>query len=260
MRESRVLNKIRKGGVASCFKLNLWDGQAADLAAGMGFDCLWVDREHQTSDWNVINAMNWAAKSHDTDLVVRVGRGSYSDYIRPLEMDAAGIIVPHIMNTEDAKRIVNMTRFHPVGRRPVDGGNADGFYTGINFKDYLAQANEKRFTILQIEDPEPLDELETIAQVKGYDMLFFGPGDFSHGIGAPGDWKNPLVTRTRKRIAEVAREHGKFAGTTCGPDDIEEYADMGYQFLNIGADVVGLIRYCSELVTRFNDSMKDKNA
>src|SRR5690606_41312418 len=55
---------------------------------------------------------------------------SYSDYIKPLELDVTGILVPHIMGVEDAKEVIRMTRFHPLGRRPIDGGNADGAYTG----------------------------------------------------------------------------------------------------------------------------------
>jgi 4-hydroxy-2-oxoheptanedioate aldolase len=46
--------KLRAGKIASCFKLNLNDGQIADLVAGMGFDCLWTDMEHQANDWDVI--------------------------------------------------------------------------------------------------------------------------------------------------------------------------------------------------------------
>lgn len=259
MRKSRVLNKLRAGEVVSCFKLNLCDGQVADLAAGTGFDCLWVDREHQANDWNMINAQNWAAKSHDVDLMVRISRGSYSDYIKPLEIDATGIIVPHIMNLEDAKRVIKMTRFHPKGRRPVDGGSADGFYTGIDFRKYLSDANENRFVVIQIEDPEPLDDLEAIAELEGYDMLFFGPGDFSHGIGSPGDWNNPLLVETRKRIAKVARKYGKYAATTCSTDTLDEYIDMGYQFLNIGADVVGLLKYCGELAAKFKKSTQQNH-
>ena len=34
-------------------------------------------------------------------------------------------MVPYVMSLEDAKNVVWMTRFHPIGRRPVDGGNAD---------------------------------------------------------------------------------------------------------------------------------------
>jgi len=251
MRESRVLKKLRSGEAVSCFKLNFCDGQVADLVAGLGFDCLWIDREHLAGDWSVLNAQNWAAKAHDVDVMVRVPRGSYSDYIKPLEMDATGILVPHIMNLEDAKKVVYMTRFHPVGRRPVDGGNADGFYTGMDFLEYLKQANEQRFVILQIEDPEPLDDLEEIAALEGYDMLFFGPGDFSHGIGSPGDWNNPKLVETRKLVAKMAIKHGKFAATTGSINMLDELLDMGYRFISLGADVVGLHQYCSNIIKTF---------
>ncbi len=256
MRESRVLRKLRSGEIVSCFKINFCDGQTADLVAGTGFDCIWLDREHLANDWNVINAQNWAAKSHDVDVMVRVPRGSYSDYIRPLELDATGILVPHIMNLEDAKRVINMTRFHPVGRRPVDGGNADGLYSALDFNDYLKQANEQRFVVLQIEDPEPLKDLEAIAALDGYDILFFGPGDFSQGIGAPGDWNNPKLIETRKLVAEVAIKHGKFAATSGSIIQLDEFINMGYKFINIGADVVGLNRYCNDLLDKFKKSVK----
>src|SRR5689334_7800221 len=117
MRESRVLNKLRAGQIASCLKVNFGDGQASELAAMSGFDCLWIDREHLAQDWSVVGSHVWATKAHDVDLMVRVPRGSYSDYIKPLELDATGILVPHIMSLDDAKKVVEMTRFHPTGRR-----------------------------------------------------------------------------------------------------------------------------------------------
>jgi len=252
MRESRVLSKLRSGNIVSCFKVNLCDGQAAELAAIAQFDCLWIDMEHIAQDWSIVNAQNWAAKAHDVDVMVRVSRGSYSDYIKPLELDATGILVPHIMNLEDAKRVIHMTRFHPVGRRPIDGGNADGAYTGLDFNEYLKQANEQRFVVLQIEDPEPLKDLEAIAALEGYDMLFFGPGDFSQGIGAPGQWNHPKLIETRKLVAEVANKYGKFAATTGSIDNLDELIDMGYKFISVGADVVGLTNYCNSLVKRFD--------
>ena len=252
MRESRVLKKLRSGKIVSCFKINFCDGQTADLVAGTGFDCLWIDREHQAGDWNILNAQIWAAKSHDVDVMVRVPRGSYSDYIKPLEIDATGIMVPHIMNLEDAKRVIYMTRFHPIGRRPVDGGNADGFYSALDFNDYLKQANDQRFIVLQIEDPEPLKDLEAIAALEGYDMLFFGPGDFSQGIGAPGDWNNLKLIETRKLVAKVANKYGKFAATAGNIDNLEEFIDIGYKFINVGADVAGLFYYCKNLKDKFD--------
>ena len=44
------------------------------------------------------------------DTLVRVGRGSYSDYIRPFEADATGIIVPHVASDAEARQIVDWVR------------------------------------------------------------------------------------------------------------------------------------------------------
>lgn len=251
VRSSRVLDKLRAGGVVSCFKLNFGCARLAELAAMLGFDCIWTDLEHTANDWSVVEKQIWAAKTQNVDVIVRVPRGSYSDYIRPLELDAAGIMVPHIMSAEDARQVVRMTRFHPLGRRPIDGGNADGAYCIVSVQDYVRESNERKFVVVQVEDPEPMDEIEAIASLEGIDMLFFGPGDFSHGIGVPGDYSHPKVSEARRRVAEVCRANGKYAGTVGGPDNLDELIDMGYRFINMGADVRGLSVYCSSLVDVF---------
>ena len=71
-------------------------------------------------------------------------------------------MVPHLMSLEEAKQIVYYTKFHPIGRRPLDGGNMDGKFCLIPPEEYLKQANQERFVVVQIEDPEPLPELEEI--------------------------------------------------------------------------------------------------
>ncbi|MDH3651897.1 MAG: aldolase/citrate lyase family protein, partial [Saprospiraceae bacterium] len=119
MRRSVVLQKLRSGKFASCFKVNLLDPRSTEIAAISGFDCIWVDQEHIGQDWEALAANIWAAKSHNVDMVVRVPRGSYSDYIKPLELDATGIMVPHVMSLSDARKVVEMTRFYPIGRRPL---------------------------------------------------------------------------------------------------------------------------------------------
>ncbi len=258
MRRSRVLQKLRAGEVVNCYKLNLSCGRAAEIAARAGFDCVWADMEHVPNDWSAIESQIWASKAYDVDCLVRVARGGYSDYIRPLEMDATGVMVPHIMSLQDAKNVVHMLRFQPVGRRPVDGGNADGGFCGIDFVQYLQQANRERFIIFQIEDPEPLDELEAIAALDGYDILLFGAGDFSHGIGAPGQWDHPVITETRKRIAEVAAANGKFAGLVGPASEVGKYLDMGYRFFSIGADVVSISTDCRKLLDEFADQVSGR--
>jgi len=251
MRPSRVLAKLRAGEVARLFKTNLSDARATEIASMVGFDGIWADMEHVPNDWQVIEHQIRAAKCYNVDVMVRVARGGYSDYIRPLELDASGIMVPHIMSLEDAKKVVHMTRFHPIGRRPMDGGNADGAYCAIDLLDYFKQANDQRFLCVQIEDPEPLDDLEKIASLDGIDVIFFGPGDFSQGIGAPAQFNHPKVIETRKRIAEVCKAKGKIAGTVGSPANLDQLIEMGYRFISMGADVIGLYQYCQGVMAEF---------
>ncbi|NLJ41911.1 MAG: aldolase [Clostridiales bacterium] len=252
MRPSKVLQKLRSGEVAICTKLNLNDSRVVEIAAMAGFDCIWTDMEHVPNDWSAIEKQVLASKVYDTDILVRVTRGSYSDHIKPFEMDATGIMVPHVMNYEDAKNVAWMTKFHPIGRRPIDGGNADGAYCNIDMLDYMEQANKERYVMIQIEDPEPLEDLEKIAQIEGIDIIFFGPGDFSQGIGAPAQWEHPLMLETQKRVAEIAIKNGKFAGTVAIPEDISQLVDMGYRFISMGSDVMGLNGYFNDVALELN--------
>jgi len=258
MRPSKVLEKLRAGEVASCIKINLSDSSVVEIAGMSGFDCVWLDMEHVPSDYSAIGKQILAGKAQGIDVMVRVSRGSYSDHVKPLEMDASGIMVPHVMSLADAKNVVRMTRFHPIGRRPVDGGNADGAYCLLDFNEYLKQANEKRFVMLQIEDPEPMDELEEIASLDGFDILFFGPGDFSQGLGAPGQWDNPELLKAKERVAKVAVKHGKFAGTVGSTANLDSLIDMGYRFISVGADVVGLGQYFSGITPSFNKMKQEE--
>ena len=251
IRPSVTLEKLRAGKTVSCVKINTQDPRVIEIASLCGFDCVWTDMEHIANSYSVIENQIFAAKAHNTDCLVRVARGSYSDHVRPLELDASGIMVPHVMSLEDAKRVVWMTRFHPVGRRALDGGNADGSYCLVDTKDYMVQANHDRFLMIQIEDPEPMADLEAICSLEGIDIVFFGPGDFSQGIGDPANFANPRLLEARRLVAETAVKHGKYAGTVGSPANLKELHDMGYRFISCGADVIGLQNYFKEMTGAF---------
>ena len=255
MRRSKTLDLLRSGKSVSCTKINIADSRVVEIVAMSGIDCVWLDMEHTPNDYGMIEKQILAAKAYGADVMVRVPRGGYSDYVKPLELDASGIMVPHIMSLDDAKNVVKMTRFHPIGLRALDGGNADGGYCQVNLADYLKQANDRRFVCVQIEDTEPMAELDEIAALDGIDMLFFGPGDFSQGLGTPGDFNNPALLDARKKVADAAVRYGKFAGTVGSLANRAELAAMGYRFISIGADVVGLGNYFNEIAAGTQDEV-----
>ncbi|MBR2353193.1 MAG: aldolase [Clostridia bacterium] len=253
LRKSRVLKKIREGGVAYSMKLNLADPRIAEIAAMSGFDCIWIDMEHVPSDYIDLENMIRAAKLYDVDTVVRVAKGSYNDFIKPFEADAGGIMIPHLMSLEEAKKIVYFTKFHPIGRRPIDGGNADGKFGLVTTMDYITEANRERFNIVQIEDPEPMDELEEICKLPGIDMIFFGPADFSHAMGMPENIMNEKTLTARALVARTARTYGKMAGTVGSTANRQALIDEGFNFINLGADVVGLSQYFGNIVKEIGE-------
>ena len=258
MRESRVLKKLRSGDVALCFKVNFSDMRITQLVAMSGYDCIWTCMEHVTNSIETIESQVLGAKAHDTDVIVRVPRGSYSDYIRPLEMDAAGIMVPHVMNAEDAERIVQMTRFRPVGRRAIDGGNADGDFGILNSGEYIKQSNEQKMVIVQIEDFEAVEQLDEIASVEGIDMLLFGPGDYCQSINREYDFYNSEVKKVREKVAKIALKHNKFAGTVSNgsPGCVRELRDTGYQFINLISDVAAIRIHGGKLLDEAREDLR----
>ncbi len=249
-RKSVTLEKLRNGEPVFSFKSNLSCPRALEIAAMNGFSCLWVCEEHVANDYSVLESQILAAGCLGVDLLVRVPRGSYSDLVKPLELDAAGIMVPHVMSAEDARTIVRSVRFHPLGRRAIDGGNRDGAYCNMDFQEYLRFVNHNRFVLIQIEDVEALEELDKICAVPGIDIIFFGPGDFNQSIGRPGEFDHPDIAAARRKVAEAALRAGKFADTVGGPDNAAELIAEGFRFINLGSDVVGLGAYCRELLSR----------
>jgi len=246
LRPSRVLKLLREGQLPTVLKINLSDPRVIEIAGLSGVDSVWLCTEHVPNDWIGLESQIRAARVHNIDTLVRVGRGSYSDYIRPFEADATGIIVPHVASEEEARQIVEWVRFYPIGKRALDGGNTDGQFCLVPMADYIQHSNTERVVILQIESPEALENVEKIAAVPGFDGILFGPGDFSHRIGKAGQIDDPQVVAARKRVAAACRKNGKFAMTAGLIAPLADLVAEGYRVVGIGADVVGIGAYVKQ--------------
>jgi len=245
-RPSRILKLLRENQLPTVLKVNFSEPRVIEIAGLCGIDAVWLCTEHVPNDWIGLENQIRAARVHNIDTLVRVGRGSYSDYIRPIEAGATGIIVPHVASVAEARQIVEWARFHPLGKRALDGGNIDGEFCLIPMDEYIRHSNTERIVILQIESPEALENVEQIAAVPGFDGVLFGPGDFSHRLGKPGQLDDPVVVAARRRIAAACRAHGKFAMTPGLIAPLDQLVAEGYRVINIGADVVGMSGYVQQ--------------
>jgi 4-hydroxy-2-oxoheptanedioate aldolase len=253
---SRIKHLLNSGQLPTVVKINLSEPRVLEIASIAGADAVWLCTEHVPNDWIGLENQIRAARVHGVDTLVRVCRGSYSDYIRPFEAGATGIIVPHVESAAEARQIVEWVRFHPHGKRALDGGNIDGQFCQIPLASYLENSNKERIVILQIESPEALEHADEIAAVPGFDGLLFGPGDFSHRVGTPGRLDNPVVLGARRRVAAAARANGKFAMTAGLMAPLAELVAEGYNLIGVGADVVFLANGIRQRLEQVRTQMK----
>ena len=257
IRESTILKKLRAGEVVNCVTVNTCSPRLVQMAGMIGFDCVWLDLEHSANDWTQVEYSILAAKAHGMDSFVRTPRGGYNNYIKPLELDATGIMVPHVMDADDARGIIRTTRFPPIGRRPIDSGNADGAFAMMNMKQYIENSNNNKFVIFQIEDYEAMDHLDEICSMEGVDIIFFGMNDFANSLGKAGEWFDPEVTKAKELVAKTARKYGKAASTTCPVDGMKDIIDMGFNFLGIACDIVSISEHWTATLDRFHETISD---
>lgn len=240
MRASRVLREQKEGILSSCVKANLNCPGIVEIAGLAGFSAVWICREHGAAGWGDIEQIVRAAKIHDMDVIVRVSKGSYSEYVKAFECDAAGIMVPHVTSAKEAAEVVEMCRFLPAGLRAVDGGSADGDFGFLPTAEYLGVSNREKFIMLQIESPEGVEAVEEIAGVEGFDFLIFGPGDFTHRIGKVPGQPSPELTAARARVEAASQKYGKPGLAVAVAGTASELRARGYGIVNLTSDVTTL--------------------
>ncbi len=91
--------------------------------------------------------------------------------------------------------------------------------------------------IAQIETERGLEQVEAIAAVDGIDVLWVGHFDLSNFMGIPGQFDDPRFDAAMRRVAEVARRHGKAAGFMATDAAwISRAREMGYTMIAGGTD------------------------
>ena len=81
-RPSRILKLLRENQLPTVLKVNLSEPRVIEIAGLCGVDAVWLCNEHVPNDWIGLENQIRAARVHNIDTLVRVGRGSYSDYIQ----------------------------------------------------------------------------------------------------------------------------------------------------------------------------------
>jgi 4-hydroxy-2-oxoheptanedioate aldolase len=211
-----------------------------------------MDLEHHAASVETANALMRAARVGTADILARPAKGEFMRLGRILEAGAQGIMYPRCDSADEAREVVKWAKFAPLGRRGFDGGNPDMPYCTMPVDQYVKQANDETFIVVQLEDRDAVANARAIAEVEGVDVLFFGPADFTVLSGIPGQFDHPMVDEAIRAVAAAAKAAGKHWGMPVGtPERAKQLLEMGARLLAHGADIIWLKNGLEETRRKF---------
>ena len=238
MRPSVIKQKLGEGKPVFLTQLHLTDASVFEMVSVMGFDGIWMDLEHHGYSLETAENLIRSTRIGSADVLARPGKGEFMRMGRLLEMGAKGIMYPRCSNAEEAKMVVEWAKFAPLGKRGFDGSGADAFYTNIPIDEYVIDANNETFLIIQLEDPDSIKEAEKISAIDGVDAIMLGQADFSVLSCIPGQFDHPLVKDALKKVASAAANTGKhWACAAPSPDAAKELIELGARIILHNADI-----------------------
>jgi 2-keto-3-deoxy-L-rhamnonate aldolase RhmA len=261
MRHSKVLARIRAGGVARVCSVSAPFAPFAAMAAQCKYDGVWVDAEHRPWDPREAELMLARHYMADIDCIWRPPTKEKGALYRLLEDGATGLMIPHVSTPDQARELVQAVRFPPLGDRGLDGSGMDSNFVIHPAKDYTAHANRETFLVVQLETPQALENAEAIAAVLGVDVLFIGPGDLSLRLDCAAAVNDPKMMDAQKKVAAAAKSHGKAWGRPVGTaDDARVVVGLGAQFVAFGSAHWGIHNHLAECAAHFDRMAGEKTS
>jgi len=200
----------------------------------LGFDWLFIETEHAPLLPDAVERIVQAAG--DTPCIVRLSRGDEISIKRALDAGAAGIMVPQVNSAAYARLIVSYAKYAPLGSRGIGLNRASKY--GLEFANYLAEANAATTVVVQAEHVDAVENIEEICAVDGVDAVLVGPYDLSASMNRTGRLHDREVVEAIARVRDACLARGRrlgYFGLT--PDLVLPRLQEGYNLLCCGVDI-----------------------
>ncbi|MFT4029742.1 MAG: aldolase/citrate lyase family protein [Protaetiibacter sp.] len=197
-----------------------------------GAECVVFDMEHHPFSLESLEDLVRACEVCDITSIARTNDHSPTAIWRLLSLGFQGIFVPRVETAEEARLLVEATRYPPEGTRGVDLARGSGYGRAVPTVQHVRTANREVLVGITVESARGLAEIDRIVRVEGIDVVNVGAGDLSASMGHGADPAHPAVASAVRRIVESTRERGKAPGTAfADPTQVPGLLQAGYRFL-----------------------------
>ena len=181
-----------------------------------GFDFLIVDCEHGSFTTREVANIIAVARGIGMPALVRIPEMRREHALKFMEMGASGLLLPNTESAEQAKMLVDCTKYAPLGHRGVSLSRPHTDFKKVSGATYMPEANDDTILMCQIESRKGVENVEKIIAVEGIDVAFIGPNDMSQDYGILGQFEHPEIVAAFEKIVAAAQANGKWAGAHFG--------------------------------------------
>ena len=208
------------------------------IFAAAGYDFVYIDMEHGNYSMETVADLIRGCKSVGVAPVIRVPHLETHFISRVFDAGAEGIMVPMTSRREQAERIVQYSKYTPLGKRGFGNQTGQTDYKVLKTTEFMREANDHTLIIAQIETKEAIDNIEEILDVKGIDVGVIGPNDLSISLGVPDQMESEIMNQAIGRVVEAARKKKKASGIHVGNlSMVRNWRSKGMTFLAYSTDI-----------------------
>ncbi|QBY04199.1 aldolase [Thalassotalea sp. HSM 43] len=224
----------------------------SEVLAKTNLDVLCLDAEHAPFDRKDIDACVLACKANNMPVIVRLQDDNPANILNALDMDADGIVIPHVKTAEQARMLSKKCHFGNEGRG-FAGSTRFANYTRAGITNTLQKDQHQTTVIAQIEDADALPNVDQICQVDGIDCVFIGRIDLTISLGQDSPTQ-PSVMEAVERIVDSCIKHQKPCGMFVGNlNELAHWKAKGVQLFLLESDHSFLFSGAETLLTKFNE-------
>jgi 4-hydroxy-2-oxoheptanedioate aldolase len=208
----------------------------AEIIGRAGFDMITLDLQHGLIDYQMAVTMLQVLQGLPAPVLVRVPWNEPGIIMKCLDAGFAGLICPMINTADDARRLVQASRYAPMGGRSFGPTRANL----VHGPGYAKGANASVPILAMIETREALKNLDAILAVEGIDGIYVGPSDLGLSLGHEPTLEPtaPAVHEAIDNILAKARASGHIAGIHTGsPEMVKAMLAKGFHFTSLLSDV-----------------------
>lgn len=231
--------RINSGEALYGTMLSMFDTpEMARILKEAGFDWFFFDTEHGYPNTDRLQALFAYAKMSGITGLIRISEINKTEVFRALDMGAAGIVCPNVETEEQARELVRLAKYAPLGERGVSMTRPHTGFRRLDAAAYMEEANRETVIVCQMESPLGVKNLDAILSVKGVDGVLIGPNDMTQSMGILNQLDHPEYLALVERVMETCSRHNKFSGIS-GKNlpALREYAKKGMRLLQWGTDI-----------------------